>query len=188
MVDVEFDGLKLIAGEPVLDFVNSVKFRGRAQPGERLKTFHDLCRWCCTAGLLSGEEFESVAAFRAETVFAEALAVRETLRKYLDNPGDSAACNALESLLADARPTLRLSPEAKRLFYRVEVRRANDVLRRLKSEIASFLETWEPEKTRSCLADDCDWVFLDRTKAGARRWCDSRTCGNRDRVRRYRAH
>jgi predicted RNA-binding Zn ribbon-like protein len=30
-------------------------------------------------------------------------------------------------------------------------------------------------------------VFEDESRAGRRRWCDMATCGNRAKVRRYRA-
>lgn len=36
-----------------------------------------------------------------------------------------------------------------------------------------------------CAGDDCGWVFLDRSKAGRRRWCDMATCGNVAKARRH---
>jgi predicted RNA-binding Zn ribbon-like protein len=38
---------------------------------------------------------------------------------------------------------------------------------------------------RECAAEDCGWLFLDKTKNHRRRWCDMKTCGNRDKARRY---
>lgn len=43
------------------------------------------------------------------------------------------------------------------------------------------------ERLKICANVDCRWVFVDRTKGNVRRWCDDKTCGNRDRVRRSRA-
>jgi predicted RNA-binding Zn ribbon-like protein len=40
---------------------------------------------------------------------------------------------------------------------------------------------------RICANDGCRWVFEDASRAGRRRWCDMTTCGNRDKVRRYRS-
>jgi len=40
---------------------------------------------------------------------------------------------------------------------------------------------------RACGNPLCRLVFLDLSKNGSRRWCDTGGCGNRDRVRRYRA-
>jgi predicted RNA-binding Zn ribbon-like protein len=42
-------------------------------------------------------------------------------------------------------------------------------------------------RLKICSNIDCRWVFVDRTKGNVRRWCNDKTCGNRDRVRRARA-
>jgi predicted RNA-binding Zn ribbon-like protein len=42
-------------------------------------------------------------------------------------------------------------------------------------------------RVRACAAADCGWWFLDDTKNASRRWCDMKICGNRDKVRRFRA-
>lgn len=34
-------------------------------------------------------------------------------------------------------------------------------------------------------AGGCGWLFLDVSRAGNRRWCDMRTCGNRAKVRAH---
>ena len=47
----------------------------------------------------------------------------------------------------------------------------------------------EPElaQVRQCPVDagGCGWLFLDTSRAGNRRWCDMRTCGNRAKVRAH---
>jgi predicted RNA-binding Zn ribbon-like protein len=55
---------------------------------------------------------------------------------------------------------------------------------------ASLTETLagpRSERVRICANADCRWIFDDPTKAGTKRWCNDRTCGNRARVRRARA-
>ena len=42
-------------------------------------------------------------------------------------------------------------------------------------------------RLRLCAADDCNWVFLDHSRNGSRRWCDMNVCGNRAKARRYYA-
>lgn len=44
--------------------------------------------------------------------------------------------------------------------------------------------TWD--RLKVCPADDCRWVFYDRTKPGRGRWCDPELCGNRMKTRAYR--
>lgn len=40
---------------------------------------------------------------------------------------------------------------------------------------------------RTCAAERCDAVFIDLTRNRSRRFCDSRTCGNRAHVAAYRS-
>jgi predicted RNA-binding Zn ribbon-like protein len=42
------------------------------------------------------------------------------------------------------------------------------------------------DRLRSC--PRCDWLFLDTSRGGKRRWCSMRTCGNREKVSRHREH
>lgn len=52
---------------------------------------------------------------------------------------------------------------------------------------ADLLVGDELERVRLCAADDCGWLFLDESRNRSRRWCDMSDCGNRAKVRRYRA-
>jgi predicted RNA-binding Zn ribbon-like protein len=40
-------------------------------------------------------------------------------------------------------------------------------------------------RIRECEAPDCNWLFIDQSRGGRRRWCDMSTCGNRAKARRY---
>ena len=42
-------------------------------------------------------------------------------------------------------------------------------------------------RLRICQNNDCRWIFIDKTKGNIRRWCNTATCGNRERVRKSRA-
>jgi predicted RNA-binding Zn ribbon-like protein len=59
------------------------------------------------------------------------------------------------------------------------------------AEVArSFVETvanGESARIKICRNDDCRWIFYDQTKGKTRCWCSSKSCGNRERVRRARA-
>ena len=45
----------------------------------------------------------------------------------------------------------------------------------------------EYERVRVCAADDCDAVYIDYSKNGSKRYCDTGNCGNRMNVIAYRA-
>lgn len=43
------------------------------------------------------------------------------------------------------------------------------------------------QRLKACEADDCLWVFYDRSPAGRGRWCTMAVCGSRAKMRAYRA-
>ena len=43
------------------------------------------------------------------------------------------------------------------------------------------------ERLRMCEGPNCSWLFIDRSKAGRRRWCDMAVCGNAAKSRRFYA-
>ncbi|MFR9798921.1 CGNR zinc finger domain-containing protein [Streptomyces sp. MS06] len=53
--------------------------------------------------------------------------------------------------------------------------------------LAFFLMAGEQERLRRCEAPDCRHAFVDLSRNRSRRYCDSRTCGNRLHVAAYRA-
>ncbi|MCZ3387352.1 MAG: CGNR zinc finger domain-containing protein, partial [Actinomycetia bacterium] len=69
--------------------------------------------------------------------------------------------------------------------------RSSDALTQVLWPVA--IDAWdlltEPELTliRQCPLDagGCGWLFLDTSRAGNRRWCDMRMCGNRAKVRAH---
>lgn len=44
----------------------------------------------------------------------------------------------------------------------------------------------EYDRVRICAADDCEGVYVDYSKNGSKRYCDSGNCGNRMNVNAYR--
>lgn len=55
---------------------------------------------------------------------------------------------------------------------------------------ANLLTSEDRTAIRECDAPDCEWLFLDHSRNGSRRWCDMKSCGNRQKARRHyeRAH
>jgi predicted RNA-binding Zn ribbon-like protein len=41
-------------------------------------------------------------------------------------------------------------------------------------------------RLKVCDNDQCRWLFIDQSKNRSRQWCESASCGNRQRVRRFR--
>ena len=74
---------------------------------------------------------------------------------------------------------------------RYEITQVGDRLDQARAAIASslahFLADDNASRLRICANDACRWLFVDRSPAGRRRWCDMRTCGNQAKVARHRA-
>ncbi|WP_307826728.1 CGNR zinc finger domain-containing protein [Streptomyces pactum] len=62
----------------------------------------------------------------------------------------------------------------------------------LTAEIAAGIATAVADGTwprlKACLADNCRWVYYDRSPAGRSRWCTMAVCGSRAKMRAYRAN
>ncbi len=52
--------------------------------------------------------------------------------------------------------------------------------------LADMLDPKQQKRVKICPNSGCNWLFFDTTKGNNRRWCNDLTCGNRDKVRRFR--
>jgi predicted RNA-binding Zn ribbon-like protein len=64
---------------------------------------------------------------------------------------------------------------------------ADRIAAHLAMGLAELVVAGESERMRSCAAPPCRNAFLDLSRNRSRRYCDSRTCGNRLHVAAYRA-
>jgi predicted RNA-binding Zn ribbon-like protein len=61
------------------------------------------------------------------------------------------------------------------------------IVSRVAASAAEAIAAGSAARIKICANRECRWAFHDPTKAGTKRWCNDRTCGNRARVRRARA-
>ena len=61
------------------------------------------------------------------------------------------------------------------------------ILSRIAASFAEMLALGRSDRLKYCPNEGCKWIFYDQTKGNTRRWCNDKTCGNRDRVRRARS-
>lgn len=64
---------------------------------------------------------------------------------------------------------------------------ADRVAAQLAMGLAELIVAGESRRLRSCASPACRAVFIDLSRNRSRRYCDSRTCGNRLHVAAYRA-
>jgi predicted RNA-binding Zn ribbon-like protein len=62
-----------------------------------------------------------------------------------------------------------------------------EALARIAAPLVEAIAEHHTGRFRVCANETCRWVFEDESRAGRRRWCDMSSCGNRAKVRRYRA-
>ncbi|RRR99822.1 zf-CGNR multi-domain protein [Glycomyces terrestris] len=65
--------------------------------------------------------------------------------------------------------------------------RASQALSTLAREMIALLSGPLAERIRECASDNCPMVFVDSSRPGTRRWCSMERCGNRNKLRAYRA-
>lgn len=182
---------RLVGGHPVLDLLNTVEWRGSANPVERLVDHAEVIAWSAAAGLVDAAEAAALAEAAAaspgaaEASRAALLGFREAAREILI-AGGSPAAEGLVNRLFSAHPVVwRLAGGA------VGPAPVEDVLalpiRRLLAAFAALLSDPARPRVRLCCDPRCGWAFLDASRRGNRLWCDMAGCGNRAKARRHAA-
>ena len=188
-----------VDADRVLAFVNTLSGRPTAAPVERLVSYDALVDWAREQHLVSAAAGERLSAAarrhpqQAASVLARAREFREALNalalaiEHHRQPAPPVLAT-IGDCLAAAYANGRLVPHEGGLQW---IASAEDELNRILWEIgrATGRLVVSPRlgKIRSCAAADCGWWFVDDTKNHSRRWCDMKLCGNREKIRRYRA-
>jgi predicted RNA-binding Zn ribbon-like protein len=196
---------QLLAGHPVLDFVNTLDYRFRdAGPIELLAGYGDLVDFVRQSGLAGELQGAGLQGVRHTPAAAKALrsarGLREALATWLyisddGNPERFQAVKTLERCFLDA-------DRHRELARRPAPRESNDSLRvawswgRFESHphlpvwliaqaAAGLLTSADTDRIHQCKSATCRWLFLDMSRNHSRRWCDMKLCGNRMKARRF---
>ncbi len=198
--------LKLVGGDPCLDFVNTVGGRivaGPALPSvvrdDKLAAYPDLVAWAQDTGLMSeahARGLSRVARGRpreAARVFARAAKLREALYRVLRSlmqrrRPDVADLDVLNGELAATRGRERLvtGPNGLRWESPGAGERLEAVLWPVCRAASTLLTSGDLSRLRQCAGEGCGWLFLDRSRNRSRQWCAMEDCGNVSKVRRFR--
>jgi predicted RNA-binding Zn ribbon-like protein len=195
---------KLRGGVVCLDFVNTAGSRLTDRPSEYLLSYEDLLDWGRQAGLLAPEKTEDLSRQAAldpegaRETLSRALALREAIHRLISRAvageaKDESDLSALNRELSIALSRLRVIPAGGAYGWGWD-RSQDDGGSLLDSPLwpvaqsaAELLTSPKLARVKVCAGEGCGWVFLDESRNGSRRWCDSRDCGNRERVRRHLA-
>ncbi len=183
-----------------LEFANTVAWHAADEPEERLTSYADLLAWGQAQGILSPEAAGRLrwAASRrpaaAAATLAQAVGLREAIYRAFvaaseRREPDVADLATLNAALAQAVTNLQIVPAAG--GYRYAWGGDEDALGRMLWPVAraaaELLTGDELSRVRQCANHPCGWLFVDRSRARSRRWCDMASCGNRVKARRHHA-
>jgi predicted RNA-binding Zn ribbon-like protein len=186
--------------ERCLAFVNTLGARPTTAPVERLVSYAALAGWSLETGALRTSEHGRLVARagaharEAARVLGYALSLREALHAVVaaraaDHPAPPADLATLAGFIVASLDASDLVAEDDAYWW--APRQPDDALLRpvhaVARSAARLLTSPLLDRAKACDADDCGWWFLDDTKNGRRRWCDMKICGNREKVRRFRA-
>ncbi len=201
---------KLLAGQPSLDFVNTVGGwvieRGGGSKSAytvaiircQLSNYADLLRWCRHAGLISDREAKQLSGASkrqpkaADAVHKRGIKLRESLfrlfRATLEGSRpDAAHLKFLNDELRIARSHQSLGSSGSKLEWTWDDNEALDrVIWPLALSGAELLSAGDLSRLRQCGGEECGWMFLDTSRNRSRQWCAMNDCGNLAKVRRFR--
>lgn len=104
---------------------------------------------------------------------------------------DHAAVDLVNRLVADARTTPRLTDHDNWPlhihYYALDAQLPERLAADCGMALAFVLAAGERQRLAACSAPDCSLVLVDLSRNRSKRYCDSRTCGNRLHVAAYRA-
>jgi predicted RNA-binding Zn ribbon-like protein len=177
-----FDADQLEAMTGCAELINT----GRNAAGEQLRTVADL-QALADRYAFSGSRGRAsdLAALRAYRARLDAIAVACEAGRH------AAATAQLNALLAETGATPQVVQHHGRGPHIHVTRASSPLADRMAAHFAMGL-VWlvvsgELARLRSCASPDCSEVFIDLSRNRSRRYCDSRTCGNRMHVAAYRA-
>jgi predicted RNA-binding Zn ribbon-like protein len=185
-------------GSPCLDFADTVDNRTGDHPRELLTDYGRLLQWGEEARVITAKTAErlrhlaSAAPGNALTTLRTSLQLRNTIYDIFSAVAQrrvipSTALATLNQAVRQAAQHAQLVPANRRLTWEWIEPESNldSMLWPVSRAAAELLIGEEIAYVRQCASETCSWLFLDKTKNHKRRWCDMKSCGNRDKARRY---
>jgi predicted RNA-binding Zn ribbon-like protein len=188
----------LSGGELCLDFANTMDNRRAPEKlADNLKSYAHLLAFAAQSGILSSSDelrlAKAASAHPAEAarVLRHAVELREAI--YRIGAAFAARHAPHHADLA------RLNQEVQAALQHRRLQASNGGLRwgwidddafaaplwHIAKSAGDLLSSPEAQNIRECAEESCGWLFVDRSRNRARRWCDMKTCGNRAKARRH---
>lgn len=189
---------ELVGGALCLDVANSVDGRVLEDPLDYLATYADLVGWALRAGGLSSAEADALRA-RADAdpegageELVRARALRESVFTLFHGYAKDGAASpdqlaAVQEAYTDALRHGRLEPAGAGLRWTWDPDLRLPRWRVAQSAI-DLATSRSLGRVKACASQDgCQYLFVDTSKNGSRRWCSMTDCGNQAKSRRLTA-
>lgn len=197
MADKKFE---FIGGSLCLDLANTIGgARGEMSATEYLTNYHDLLNWALQAGLTSEDEAVHLD-IQARSHTVEAGTVLERVRKlreaiYRIYSAIATGAVPLETDVSLLNEELARGLQQARIITApvgyawgwAEAEALDSMIAPVARATADLLTDPTLSHVRECASLTCTWLFIDETKNHSRRWCDMKTCGNANKVNRFRS-
>jgi predicted RNA-binding Zn ribbon-like protein len=185
-------------GNLALDFANTVNNRVNERREELLTGYGRLVQWAEGANVLTaktGDRLRRLASEspgQAQFALRHAIQLREAIHAIFSAVVErrgipSTALAQLNTSVQHAAEHAYIT-HANRHFTWEWIQpdsRLDSMLWPVARAASELLTSDDLTYVRHCASGTCKWLFLDKTKNHRRRWCEMKTCGNRDKARRY---
>jgi predicted RNA-binding Zn ribbon-like protein len=163
----------------VQSFVNSINVE--FGPDE-FATVDGLAAWIDRNGLGGPQVDPGDLDVHDATTLREAL--RALLRENNDDPADPAAHRTVERLARDF--PLVVAFDAGRIGLRPAMTDVRGAYATVLAAVAGSVADGSWPRLKACKEHRCEWIFYDRSRNQASRWCSMAVCGTRAKMRAYR--
>jgi predicted RNA-binding Zn ribbon-like protein len=205
---LKINAIRLVGGVSVLDYLNTCDGR---RPGttlaavvDKLSNLEEIVHWFLHAGLIGEAEharcvelvqqssWHSLTAFRQLIDFRESL-YRLFLRVALGEAVESDELCALNDVIVSTASQRVLASASTGFAWAWRPCDTLDgmtagFIGRIAVQAASLLTSPDLSRLKLCALPDCDWLFVDTSKNGRRRWCQMNVCGAKEKARRAVGH
>lgn len=195
----QFAARDLIGGDAALDFINTVTGRDQS-PRDWLDGYPRLVEWAALVHLLPKKCLDALARkaksepAAAAKALAQAKVLRETMFALVTGivSGSAPPKSALTLLrghwIAGVNShELRFDEGSVVAQLRNDAADFDLIASMIAYRMVEHVLPLPKDRLRLCHGANCSWLFIDRSKAGRRRWCDMAVCGNAAKSRRFYA-
>ncbi len=171
------------AGSAALNLLATLGYRGSPEPVERLTSPQRLREWLVANGLAEVDvDADDLAGARELREAGYAV-----LAALVDGRAPKTADVAvLNRWAAEPQPAAAIALRKGELGWATPESSCSTVLGDLARDLAGVAVD-ESADLRTCSADSCTMIYLDRSRGRRRRWCSMSRCGNAAKVARHRS-